>query len=425
MARLAGVLARSLPMVNRQLIAAALRALRQTLLGRDAPPGRPLLARWPRLARYAAPAGLLAALGLFWITLTVESDWGLPPPIAVLFAAMTVAPLLALPRRPLLAWRLGLLALLVCTFNAPDDQAWPWTPPLALGSVVVAAVVFARVDRPVLGWLVTISTVPVLTLIDAENRAAVLALLGALAIVGDLIRRNRLSRHALAAQTELNEREQERRAVLEERTRIAREMHDVVAHHMSLIAVQAETAPYRLTDVSAPAAAEFVAIAGSARDALTDMRRLLGVLRSESAGPQIAPQPDLADLGAMVDTARRAGLPVTLDAGPVDDGQVPAPVGLAAYRIVQEGLANAARHAAGAAVRVTVRRGRSTLTVRVQNAPPDDVRAPHTEAGAGHGLTGMRERATSLGGTFTAGPLPDGGYAVAAELPYDVEGGDR
>ncbi|MFG3644638.1 sensor histidine kinase [Micromonospora sp. NPDC047762] len=409
--------------MNRHPIAVALRALRQTLLGPDARPERPLLARWPRLAPYAAPVGLLAALGLFLITLTVESDWGLPPPIALLFAAMTVAPLLALPRRPLLAWRLTVLALLICTFNAPADQAWPWTPPLALGSIAVAAVVVARVDRPVLAWVVAISTVPVFTLVHPDNRVPVLLLLGALAIAGDLIRRNRLSRRALVAQTELSEREQERRAVLEERTRIARELHDVVAHHMSLIAVQAETAPYRLTDVPAPAAAEFVAIAASARDALTDMRRLLGVLRSETSGPQTAPQPDLTDLGAMVDAARRAGLPVTLDAESVDDDRVPAPVGLAAYRIVQEGLANAARHAAGAAVRVTVRTGPSGLGVRVENSPAD-VR-PTADGGSGHGLTGMRERATSLGGTFTAGPLPDGGYAVAAELPYDAEGGGR
>ncbi|MDG4811283.1 histidine kinase [Micromonospora sp. WMMD1120] len=412
--------------MNRQPIVGAVRALRQTVLGPDAPVERPLVGRWPRLAPYAAPVGLLATLGLFLITLTVETEWGLPLPVAVLFAALTVAPLLALPRRPLLAWRLAVLALLVCTFNAPADQSWPWTPTLALGSVAVLAVVVARVDRPVLVWVVLISTVPVFALVHPDNRVPVLLLLGALAIVGDLVRRNRLSGRALAAQTELSEREQERRAVLEERARIARELHDVVAHHMSLIAVQAETAPYRLTDVPAPAADEFVAIAASARDALTDMRRLLGVLRSEATGPQTAPQPDLSDLGAMVDAARRAGLPVTLDATSVTEGQVPAPVGLAAYRIVQEGLANAARHAAGAAVRVTVRADASTLGVRVQNAPPEEVRSrPDAEAGAGHGLTGMRERATSLGGTFTAGPLPDGGYAVVAELPYDAEGGDR
>ncbi|SCF03707.1 Signal transduction histidine kinase [Micromonospora chokoriensis] len=423
MARLVARSARSLRVVNRRPITLALVGLRQTLWGRDAPPGRHLLARWPGPARYAAPVGLLAALGLFLITLTVESEWGLPLPVALLFSAMTVAPLLALPRRPLLAWRLTVLALLTCTFNAPADRSWPWTPPLALGSVAVLAVVVTRVDRPVLAWVVAISTVPVFTLVHPDNRVPVLLLIGALAIVGDLIRRNRLSRRELAVQTERNEREQERRAVLEERTRIAREMHDVVAHHMSLIAVQAETAPYRLTGVPAPTADEFVAIAASARDALTDMRRLLGVLRSETTGPETAPQPDLTDLGTMVDTARRAGLPVTVDAGPADDGRVPAPVGLAAYRIVQEGLANAARHAPGAAVRVTVRVGPCGLTVRVENSPAD---APPTAAGdPGHGLTGMRERATSLGGTFTAGPLPDGGYAVAAELPYDAESGDR
>ncbi|WP_435207541.1 sensor histidine kinase [Micromonospora sp. bgisy143] len=402
--------------MNRQPLVLALGALGQTLWGRDAPSDRPLRTRWPRLARALTPIGLLAALGFFWITLSVELDLELPTPVAVLFAAMTTAPLLALPRRPLLAWRLTVLALLVCTFNAPSDLPGPWTPPLALGSVAVVAVAAARVDRPVLAWLVAITAIPVLTLVRPENRAAVLALLGALAIVGDLIRRNRLSRRALAAQTELSEREKERRAVLEERTRIARELHDVVAHHMSLIAVQAETAPYRLDDVPAPAAAEFAAIAGSARDALTDMRRLLGVLRSEASGPQTTPQPDLADLGAMVDAARRAGLAVTLDADP--SPPVPAPVGLAAYRIVQEGLANAARHAPGAAVRVTVRAGPAGLGVRVDNSPPDA--PPTADGGPGHGLTGMRERATSLGGTFTAGPLPDGGYAVAAELPYEV-----
>ncbi|MBM0279766.1 sensor histidine kinase, partial [Micromonospora tarensis] len=306
--------------MNRQPIAAARRAVWQTVLGADAPVERPLANRWPRLAPYAAPVGLLAALAIFLITLTVESEWGLPLPVAVLFAAMTVAPLLALPRRPLLAWRLTVLALLICTFNAPADRSWPWTPPLALGSVAVVAVVVARVDRPVLAWVVLITTVPVLSSVHPANRAPVLLLLGALAIVGDLIRRNRLSRRALAAQTELSEREQERRAVLEERTRIARELHDVVAHHMSLIAVQAETAPYRLTDVPTPAAEEFVAIAASARDALTDMRRLLGVLRSEATGAPTAPQPDLTGLDAMVDAARRAGLPVTLDAEPVADG---------------------------------------------------------------------------------------------------------
>ncbi|MCW3819366.1 histidine kinase [Micromonospora sp. DR5-3] len=401
-------------------VRAAWQALRRTVAGPDFPPARLPVQRWPRLARYARPAGLLAVVGLFAATLAWETDRRLPGVVAILFAALTVAPLLALPRRPLLAWRLTIVALLTCTFNAPPGQAWPWNPVLVLGSLLVLAVVAARVDRPVLVWVGLITMVPVLDLVRPSHRAGVVVLVVALLVLGDLVRGNRAGRRALAEQTELSEREKERRAVLEERTRIAREMHDVVAHHMSMIAVQAETAPYRLGDLPEPARAEFAAVAGSAREALTDMRRLLGVLRSETAGPETAPQPGLTDLPAMVEAARRAGLAVTLDS-PAPAARTPTPVGLAAYRIVQEGLANAARHAAGAAVRVTVRPGPHALAVRVENTAGTG--GPTVaERGAGHGLTGMRERALALGGTFAAGPVPGGGYTVVAELPYDTEG---
>ncbi|MBY8872533.1 two-component sensor histidine kinase [Micromonospora sp. PLK6-60] len=391
-------------------------ALRRTLLGPDVPAGSSPLARWPRLARHAGPAGLLALLGLFCAALAQEVDLALPFGVAVLFAALTVAPLALLPRRPLAAWRLTLLALAICTFNAPADAPWPWTPVLLLIAVAVLAVVAARVDRPVLIWVGLISAVPVLTMMNANNRIGALLLLGVLLVLGDLIRGNLASRRALAAQTERGDQERARRALLEERTRIARELHDVVAHHMSMIAVQAETAPYRLTDVPAPARAEFTAIAGSARAALTDMRRLLGVLRSESTGANTAPQPGLADVAALLAAAERAGMTVTRDGDPPED--VPAPVGLAAYRIVQEGLANAARHAAGAAARVTLRAEPGALTVRVENDP---IAATPAGEGAGHGLTGMRERALALGGTFHAGSTGDGGYVVTARLPYDRE----
>ncbi|MFJ8581984.1 sensor histidine kinase [Micromonospora sp. NPDC093277] len=398
-------------------------ALWRTVRGPDVPPARLPLERWPRLARFLRQAGLPALVGLFAATLAWENNRHLPGVVAFLFAGLTIAPLLALPRRPLLAWRLTMVALITCTFNAPPRAPWPWSPVLVLGSLLVLAVVAARVDRQVLVWVGVITTVPVVTLVNANNRAGVMLLVLALLVLGDLVRGNRASRRALAEQTELSEREQERRAVLEERARIARELHDVVAHHMSMIAVQAETAPYRLADVPDGARAEFTAIAGSAREALTDMRRLLGVLRSESTGPQTAPQPGLADVPAMVDAARRAGLTVTLDA-PAPAAGAPAPVGLAAYRIVQEGLANAARHAPGTAVRVSLRPRPRALAVRVENtAAPAGPTA--TERGAGHGLTGMRERALALGGTFAAGPLDGGGYAVDALLPYDGEDGDR
>jgi signal transduction histidine kinase len=227
------------------------------------------------------------------------------------------------------------------------------------------------------------------------------------------VSRRRRSRAELTRQAELTELEQARRAVLEERARIAREMHDVVAHHMSMIAVQAETAPYRITDLPPPALAEFGTIAAGAREALGDMRRLLGVLRAETDESLRTPQPGLSDVAALVETAQRAGVEVTLAED--DVAEVPEAVGLAAYRIVQEALANAARHAPGGPVRVSVRGTADALWVEVGNDPG----AAPTAAtdGPGHGLVGMRERSALLGGTLEAGPAPDGGYRVAARLP--------
>jgi signal transduction histidine kinase len=230
-------------------------------------------------------------------------------------------------------------------------------------------------------------------------------------------------------------------------------MHDVVAHHMSMIAVRAETAPYRLTGLPAPVQAEFGTIAAAAREALTDMRRLLGVLRAETDESPRAPQPGLADLAELIGTARRAGVAVELTT--VEGAEVPEGVGLAAYRIVQEALANAARHAPGGRVRVAVRGGPEALEVEIENDPaasgsgpvaappavapsapspsapslsapslsapslsaPSSLVAPPSGSRPGHGLVGMRERTNLLGGTLEAGPRPDGGYRVAARLP--------
>ncbi len=139
-------------------------------------------------------------------------------------------------------------------------EFWPWSPTQLLVIIVVLVTVAARVDRAVLAWTGLFSLTPVWMFVPPGNQVAVTLLFVVLLIVGDLLRHNLLTRRALAEQAEVSELEKARRAVLEERTRIAREMHDVVAHHMSLIAVQAETAPYRLA-VSEPARAEFNSIA--------------------------------------------------------------------------------------------------------------------------------------------------------------------
>jgi signal transduction histidine kinase len=201
-----------------------------------------------------------------------------------------------------------------------------------------------------------------------------------------------------------------------ERARIARELHDVVAHHISMIAVQAETA--RLTTPGMPAAGaqRLTAIGDTARSALTEMRRLLGVLREDADAdtPELAPQPGLAQLNELLDRTRDAsgsaarlilrGTPAPLDPG----------VELAAYRIVQEGLTNARRHAPGAAVDVELSYGLSSLKLRIRDNGPG--RDEHG-ASEGHGLTGMSERAAAVGGRLRAGPAAVGGFMVEATLP--------
>jgi signal transduction histidine kinase len=203
--------------------------------------------------------------------------------------------------------------------------------------------------------------------------------------------------------------------VLEGRARIARELHDVIAHHMSLIAVRAETAPYRLAGLPEPVRAEFGWLSESAREAMADMRRLLAMLRNDQAAAR-TPQPGLPDLLELIDAARHAGMAVDLSApGGLDT--VPGNAGVCAYRIVQEALANAGRHAAGAPVTVSVQHDAETVKLQVANGP-GTARAPRVNGQApGHGLAGMRERAELLGGSLSAGTAPGGGFVVSAVLP--------
>jgi signal transduction histidine kinase len=216
---------------------------------------------------------------------------------------------------------------------------------------------------------------------------------------------------------------QREQAVLRERARIARELHDVVAHSVSMIAVQAETAPYTMRELSPEAKKGFGEIAGAAREALEEMRRLLTVLRAEpGAQPEVTPQPRLDRLPELIDSHRGAGgearLSVRGAARPLSTT-----IELSAYRIVQEALTNARRHAPGARVNVELDYLGDRLAVRVTD---DGSSAPVTMVDngtggrtkvMGHGLVGMRERATMLGGRLTAGPRAEGGFSVQAELP--------
>ncbi|WP_353943482.1 sensor histidine kinase [Streptomyces sp. HUAS MG91] len=205
-------------------------------------------------------------------------------------------------------------------------------------------------------------------------------------------------------------------AALGERARIARELHDIVAHHISTISVQAETARYTTPGLPPAGAEKFLAIGDTARLALTEMRRLLGVLREdvpEEAARARAPQPGLHQLLALVDEARETSggavrLIVRGPAGPLEPG-----LELTAYRIVQEALTNARRHAPDAATDVELIYGEEELRLRIRDCGP----GAEPPRGGGHGLLGMRERTAMAGGTLHAGPAPAGGFLVEATLP--------
>ncbi|GHG20225.1 sensor histidine kinase [Streptomyces hydrogenans] len=335
-------------------------------------------------------------------------------------AALLVAAL----RWPLPAWWLSLVMLPVFALHAPFGPytGWAWA--------VHAGVLFlvALRNRPrVMAETVLLSTALLLGLqwaggglwpwrflliTPAEFAVVVGAALG--------VRRTREVRARLAEQESALVRERAHRTVLEERARIARELHDVVAHHMSVISIQADAAPYRVADPPPELVAALADIRAGALEGLTELRRLLGVLRSEErpggSAPE-APQPTLDRLGDLLAGVRRAGLDVT----EVTSGTrrpLPGGVELSAYRIVQEALSNTLRHAPGAPVRVELAYRPAALHLRILNGPGQ--RAAPPSPGAGHGVLGMRERAAMLGGELSAAPLPDGGYEVTALLPVSA-----
>ena len=207
------------------------------------------------------------------------------------------------------------------------------------------------------------------------------------------------------------------RATLDERERIARELHDVVAHRLSTIAVQAGAGQHVLHEHPERARAAFEAIDETARSGLTEMRHALGLLRAGDAGAQLSPQPSLRDIERLAAESRAAGVPVELTVRG-DTAQLPAGVDLSAYRILQEALTNVRRHAAGAAAKVDVTVDAKLLVLRVADAGCAVPVRPDTED-AGHGLVGIRERVALYGGSLEAGPMPGGGFLVAATLPLN------
>lgn len=250
--------------------------------------------------------------------------------------------------------------------------------------------------------------------VAGEYMAAVIAVVLP-TLAGRVVRHERAQTRRLEELTAELEHERERTAqlaVAEERARIARELHDVVAHGLSVIAIQADGAEAALERDPALARRPLQAIRGSAEDALAEMRRLLGVLREDGAGSELAPQPGLAQLPGLVERARAAGLPVTLDVRGTPR-PLHASLDLSAFRIVQEALTNVHKHADGAPASVRVDWDADALALRVVDRGAGPVRAN----GDGHGLVGMRERVKLHGGELRTGALPGGGFEVSARLP--------
>jgi signal transduction histidine kinase len=240
-------------------------------------------------------------------------------------------------------------------------------------------------------------------------------------LVGRDLRRRRHQVAGLrdrASRLEGEREEKARAAVTEERGRIARELHDVVAHSVSVMVVQAQAGP-RLLDDAEQARGVFRSIEASGREALVELRRLLGILRTGDEQLAIGPQPGLGSLEALLEQVREAGLPVELR---IEGERAPLPPGidLSAYRIVQEALTNTLKHAGHAQAQIVIRYGPSALEVAVV----DDGRGSSARVnGSGHGLIGMRERVALYGGTLETGGRREGGYEVRARLP--LEGGAR
>ncbi|MFI6502649.1 sensor histidine kinase [Nonomuraea typhae] len=343
-----------------------------------------------------------------------------PPNFLVTLTTLCYSlPVLLRDRWPLAAWRLALGLLPAALYldrwidNFPE-QGITYTWPMITMYLLVLYTTASRTDLPVavVTWVVS-----VLILGVANSNVVVLGgIIFAVPIVlGYNVRARRQASVKLAEEEKLKGAAEGAQAVLEERARIARELHDVVAHHMSVIAIQAEAVPLKARGDAKQLEEGLGEIRALSLEAIAQLRQVLGVLRDSDGRKETAPQPDLDRVDELVANARAAGLAVLFRRSGTTEG-VPQAVALSAYRIVQESLSNVMRHAPGATVSLEVMRAGSELVVRVANGPSKQPGAEPTAKSAGHGLVGMRERVEMLSGSLEAGPIDDG-FEVVARLP--------
>jgi len=360
---------------------------------------------------------VLTALLALWAVAEALPAPG-PLPLELAFALVVTVPLAFRRRLPLLVLGVVAAALLVRTLTADGPPATVAPFPSILVATFSAALHVPSLPAALCGWGLAaggMAAAEVLGFYGARPDPGSLAVLlffvtGAWA-AGRLLR----EREVQLREAEERTRERARRAVADERLRIARELHDVVAHSLSIIAVNAGAAGELSRVDPELARGHMDAVAETAREALAEMRHLLEALRAED-DDGLAPQPTLDRLPDLVEQARASGLAVEL----VERGErrgLTAGLELALYRVVQEALTNVRRHAGAVATRVELSYGEAEAAVEVRNEPGG---AHPPDTGPGHGLAGMRERARLYGGTLEAGPTPEGGYAVRMRLPLET-----
>ncbi|MFD1658573.1 sensor histidine kinase [Streptomyces caeni] len=355
------------------------------------------------------------------------SSWGTRTPNAPSLALMVLGTAaLVLRRRAPMTVLAVTAALSLVELVTADPRA-----PVAMSAVVALYTVASTTDRPTT-WRVGLLTMTVLTgaaMLDgplpwyAQENLGLFAWTGMAAAAGDAVRSRRAFVDAIRERAERAERtreEEARRRVAEERLRIARDLHDVVAHHIALVNVQAGVAAHIMDKRPDQAKEALSHVREASRSALNELRATVGLLR-QSGDPEAPtePAPGLARLGELADTFRNAGLPV--EVARADHGStLPAAVDLAAYRVIQEALTNVQKHAGHEAkAEVTVVRVGPNVEITVlDDGTDEDAGQPGgDEEHGGHGLLGMRERVTALGGALTTGPRYGGGFRVHAILP--------
>ncbi|WP_328769956.1 sensor histidine kinase [Streptomyces sp. NBC_00286] len=418
-----------------RLAVEALRGMRQELF-HDAFAYRPLprmsvdgpiTRRLPgRLRVYAGwtPHAVVLAGGLLAALIAGTASDG-DEATAMIAALLVLVPVLLTLVRPIAAfWASIAVTPFDAVLSGGGSAGWPWAPGAFAAHLVVLTVVALRTRPRTAAWMWALTACyGILAELVAgsdyySSTAGPMLFVSALALlVVAVVHIRRTAERQVIAQQTVTEHERSKRTLLEERTTIARELHDVVAHHMSVVAIQAEAAPYRVENPPPELEHAFAVIRENAVIALSELRRVLGVVRAEDYEAPDAPQPTLADLDGLLTNVRNAGLTVEkVITGAVRE--LPQGIELSAYRIVQEALSNALRHAPGASARVEIGYVLGGLGLRIVNGPATELVKP--SPGAGHGLTGMRERVTMLNGEMTAATTDDGGYEVTVFLPVPV-----